>query len=171
MDLVTKYKPHVLWSDGDWETDSDYWRSKEFLAWLYNESPVADSVVTNDRWGTDAECAHGDFNTCTDRYNPGTLQPDKWENAFTIDGSSWGLAREHSLDSYLSITEILRQTVSSVSCGGNVLINVGPARDGTIHPIFEERLRSLGTFLKTSGEGIYGTVPWRAQNETASDAW
>ncbi len=29
----------------------DYWGSEEFLAWLYNESPSRESVVTNDRWG------------------------------------------------------------------------------------------------------------------------
>jgi len=169
-ELVNTYKPDVIWSDGDWETDSEYWRSKEFLAWLYTDSPVKDTVITNDRWGTDAECAHG-VNTCTDRYNPGSLQPDKWENAFTIDATSWGLAREHGLETYLSMTEILTQLVSTVACGGNALINVGPAADGTIHPIFEERLRALGRFLAVSGEGIYKSVPWRAQNDTAASTW
>ena len=36
-DIVTTYKPDVLWTDGDWEASSDYWMSKEFLAWLYND--------------------------------------------------------------------------------------------------------------------------------------
>ena len=85
LDLVTKYKPSVIWSDGDWEANSEYWKSKEFLAWLYNDSPVKDTVVTNDRWGTDAQCAHGDYLTCSDRFNPGYLLEKKWENAFTID--------------------------------------------------------------------------------------
>ena len=39
----------VLWSDGEWEALDTYWRSKEFLAWLYNDSPVKDTVVANDR--------------------------------------------------------------------------------------------------------------------------
>ena len=37
------------------------------------------------RWGRDLLCKHGDFYTCTDRYNPGVLQKHKWENAMTID--------------------------------------------------------------------------------------
>jgi alpha-L-fucosidase len=51
IEIVKKYQPHIIWSDGDWESSSVYWQSKEFLAWLYNESPVADDVVVNDRWG------------------------------------------------------------------------------------------------------------------------
>ena len=48
-ELIEKYAPHVIWSDGDWETLPEYWGSEEFLAWLYNESPSKDYIVTNDR--------------------------------------------------------------------------------------------------------------------------
>jgi alpha-L-fucosidase len=40
--------------------------------------------VVNDRWGSDVTCKHGDYYTCTDRYNPGYLMPHKWENCFTV---------------------------------------------------------------------------------------
>lgn len=73
VDLVKRYKPEVWWSDGDWEASDAYFHSKEFLAWLYNESPVRNSVVVNDRWGMDIPCHHGGYYTCTDRYNPGIL--------------------------------------------------------------------------------------------------
>ncbi len=48
-ELVSRFSPHVIWSDGAWEALPEYWGSKDFLAWLYNESPVKDLVVTNDR--------------------------------------------------------------------------------------------------------------------------
>lgn len=70
-ELVETYKPTIFWSDGDWEALDVYWRSTEFLAWLYNDSPVKDVVVTNDRWGVGISCKHGGFYTCQDRYNPG----------------------------------------------------------------------------------------------------
>ena len=50
-DLVETYKPDILWSDGGWEDPDTYWNSTQFLAWLYNQSPVKDTVMTNDRWG------------------------------------------------------------------------------------------------------------------------
>jgi len=36
-------------------------------------SPVKDTVVTNDRWGSGIACHHGGYFTCSDRYNPGLL--------------------------------------------------------------------------------------------------
>lgn len=36
-----------------------------------NSSPVKDSVVVNDRWGSDCSCKHGGFLACHDKFNPG----------------------------------------------------------------------------------------------------
>ena len=36
-------------------------------------SPVKDTVVVNDRWGSGCTCNHGGYYTCQDRYNPREL--------------------------------------------------------------------------------------------------
>jgi len=171
-ELVENYKPAVIWSDGDWEASDTYWNSTGFLAWLYNESPVKDTVVVNDRWGSEIPCKHGDFYTCSDHYNPGHLVKHKWENCFTIDKSSWGYRRTAKLSDYITIQELLKELITTVSTGGNVLINVGPTAYGKIEPIFEERLRQMGSWLKVNGEGIYSSIPWKYQNDTInSNVW
>ena len=48
-ELIKNFKPEVLWVDGDWEAKPEYFGSQDFLAWLYNESPSKDTIVTNDR--------------------------------------------------------------------------------------------------------------------------
>ncbi|XP_072103523.1 tissue alpha-L-fucosidase-like isoform X3 [Mobula birostris] len=101
-DLVLRYKPDIIWSDGDWEAPDTYWNSTGFLAWLYNDSPV-------------------------------------------------------------------KSLLDTIAYGGNFLLNVGPTKDGTIPPIFEERLRGLGQWLRVNGEAIYASTPWRVQKENSSN--
>jgi len=167
-ELITTYTPDIIWSDGDWEAPIEYWDGLNFLSWLYSESPVKHTVVTNDRWGKGVRCEHGDFVTCTDRYNPGVLQPHKWENAMTVDRKSWGHRRNMLLEDILSMDELVTTLVTTVSCGGNILMNVGPSADGSIEPIFQERLRQMGYWLGVNGEGVYGTEPWTTQNDTVN---
>lgn len=172
-ELVETFEPHVWWSDGDWEAHPEFWGSQEFLAWLYNESPVKDMVVTNDRWGVGCAKKHGGYYSGPDRFNPGTLQAHKWENAMTVDRQSWGIRRNINIADVFSPEELIKEIASTVSCGGNILINVGPTKEGTIIPIFQERLHQLGRWLRINGEAIYGTRPWTHQNDSNSnvDVW
>ncbi|OWF55891.1 Alpha-L-fucosidase [Mizuhopecten yessoensis] len=156
-EIVNRYKPDIIWSDGDWEASDSYWNSTQFLAWLYNDSPVKTTVVTNDRWGSGDICKHGGYFTCSDRYNPGVLQNHKWENTISLDRKSRGYRRDIELSDVVSIKELIAKIAETVSCGGNLLVNIGPTLDGNIPPIFEERLRQMGAWLKVNAEGIYGT--------------
>ncbi|CAF1381343.1 unnamed protein product [Adineta ricciae] len=171
-EMIETYKPEIVWSDGEWEPYAAYWNATQVLAWLYNESPVKTTVVTNDRWGRETSCKHGGFYTCSDRFNPGHLIDHKWENCFTIDKQSWGYRRTANIADYMTIEEVLSEIVTTVSTGGNALVNVGPNMHGKIPPIFQERLQQMGSWLKVNGEGIYLSVPWKYQNDTInSDVW
>ncbi|CAB9528560.1 Tissue alpha-L-fucosidase [Seminavis robusta] len=168
-DIVEKYQPEVIWSDGDWDAHSDYWDSKQFLAWYATNSTVAKTGVWNDRWGKDAMCHHGSFLTCQDRYLPDKINHHKWENALTITSQSWGYDRSLTLKSYYTAEYLIHALIQTVAYNGNMLLNVGPRADGTLDPIFEERLTEIGSWLSVNGDAIYGSRPWNhTQHEPAS---
>uniref|UniRef100_A0A8D0FLK5 Alpha-L-fucosidase n=1 Tax=Strix occidentalis caurina TaxID=311401 RepID=A0A8D0FLK5_STROC len=168
-DLVLKYKPDLIWSDGDWEAPESYWNSTSFLAWLYNDSPVKDTVVVNDRWCNNCSCHHGGFYNCADKYKPGTLPTHKWEMCSSIDKLSWGYRSNMDIAELMDEASIIEELVQTVSFGGNYLLNVGPTKEGVIVPIFQERLLALGRWLDTNGEAIYESKPWRVQMENSTD--
>ena len=45
-------------------------------------------------------------------------------------------------------------------------MNIGPTHDGRIVPIFEQRLREMGSWLQVNREAIYKSKPWKFQNDT-----
>jgi len=81
---------------------------------------------------------------------------------------SFKFRRNLELTDILTFPEIIESLVETVSCGGNILINIGPTKEGTIAPIFEERLTQLGDWLVTNGEAIYESHPWKFQNDTVN---
>lgn len=162
-DLVTRYHPDILWTDGEWEHSSKVWHSEEFLAWLFNESPVRKSIVVNDRWGSETRSRHGGFYTTEyHRVHGETASAQinhKWEECRGI-GGSFGYNRNERLDDYTSPGALVALLIQTVSHGGNLLLDVGPTADGRIPVIMEERLTQMGQWLKINGEAIYATSPW-----------
>ncbi len=161
-ELIEKYQPNTLFTDGEWEHPSSVWHATDFLQWLYNESSVKDFIVPNDRWGNDTRgIMGGNFTTEYGEIGYGrTLDaenPRPFEECRGI-GKSFGFNRIEEPSDYLSVKELLKLLCSLVSKGGNFLLNIGPAADGTIPGIMKERLLGMGQWLKVNGEAIYDSV-------------
>lgn len=156
-DLVSRYKPSVLWADGEWDHPDSVWRSPELVAWLYNQ-PSSQDLVLNDRWGSNTRFRHGGFDATeyTEGKDTGTRP---WEECRGL-GRSFGLNRNEALEDYQSAEQLIHMFARIVARGGNLLLNIGPAADGTIPVIMQERLLELGAWLKTNGAAVYGTRAW-----------
>lgn len=158
-DVVTRYKPAIIFSDGEWDLPSSQWRSPELLAWLFNDSPVKDDVVINDRWGSDSRHHHGGY--WTTEYTAGMSGMDHpWEESRGM-GFSYGYNRAERLEDYHTARELVLMLTDIVSRGGNLLLDIGPKADGTIPVIMQQRLHEIGDWLQVNGEAIYGTRPWK----------
>ena len=77
-----------------------------------------------------------------------------WESCITMTRSWCSLRRD---DPAKPIEEILGNLIQIVSRGGNYLIGIGPDAEGRLSNSVRERLKELGIWLQTCGEGIYGT--------------
>lgn len=158
-DVVRRYKPSVIFADGEWDLPAEEWRSEEFLGWLFNESPCKDEVAVNDRWGKGIRHKHGGYYTT--EYGAGLKGTGHaWEENRGM-GHSFGYSRAESLSDYRSGRELVLMLIDFVSRGGNFLLDIGPTADGRIPVIMEERLLEIGQWLEVNGEAIYGTRPWR----------
>ncbi|MEO6314157.1 MAG: alpha-L-fucosidase [Chitinophagaceae bacterium] len=158
-DLINTYQPDVFWTDGEWELPAEKWKSQEFLAWLYNESPVKDKVVVNDRWGAGVRFKHAGF--YTPEYQPNlNFEDHYWEESRGM-GFSYGYNREEDAWDYNSSQSLVVQLIDKVSSGGNFLLDIGPDEHGKIPPIMQERLLQIGDWMKINGEAIYNTVRWK----------
>jgi alpha-L-fucosidase len=71
--------------------------------------------------------------------------------------TTWGYSYwDHN---WKSAEVLVRNLIDIASKGGNYLLNVGPTSEGLIPDPSVERLKEIGTWMKTNGEAIYGTSP------------
>lgn len=157
-DLIQRYEPDIIWGDGEWGMTADRWKTPELLAWLFNESPVREKIVINDRWGKGIRKKHGGY--FTTEYEAAASFDRPWEECRGM-GFSFGYNRFEDADDYNSPQALILTLVDIVSKGGNLLLDIGPDARGRIPVIMQERLLQMGRWLEKNGEAIYGTRTWK----------
>ena len=128
------------------------WQSEELLALARELQPA---IIVDNRLDLPAELA--DVHT-PEQFQPREWlrvggQPVVWEACQTFSGS-WGYHRDET--SWKSPEQLVQMLVSTVACGGNLLMNVGPTARGR----FDERaLSALGAYagwMRLHSRAIYG---------------
>jgi alpha-L-fucosidase len=152
-ELIDRYEPDVLWNDIGYPAAADL--DALFDAY-YERVPPG---VVNDRFdflGVRAGTAHADFTT--PEYSTSHEGGRKWESTRGI-GPSFGFNRQEREEDLLAADAIVRLLAEVVAGGGNLLLNVGPAADGTIPWHQAQRLLALGWWLRDNGAAVHGTRP------------
>lgn len=165
-ELLTNYgKIDILWLDFSYPTfkgtgdkawmrgkGKEDWESEKLLAVARELQP---HIIIDNR-------AHID----QDLWTPEQFQPSDWvrsegktgdlvtwEACQTFSGS-WGYYRDET--SWKSPEMLIRLLVNSVSCGGNLLMNVGPTSRGYFDSRAEKSLKVYGDWMKYNSRSIYG---------------
>jgi len=159
-EIVQKYHPDVLYFD--WWIGQPSFRDhvSRFAAFYYNQAAKSGTgVVINFKDHAFQENA-ATFDV--ERGQQTDIQPRHWQTDTSISNASWGYLPN---DTYKSPTFIIHLLSDIVSKNGNLQLNVTPRPDGTIPEQEQEILREIGVWLKTNGEAIYGTKPWKSFGE------
>jgi alpha-L-fucosidase len=100
--------------------------------------------------------AAGDYVSTGDNVIPSRVGDEAWETPATIN-HTWGYRKDDH--DWKSPGDVILKLVDIASKGGNYLLNVGPMADGTIPAPSQEVLRTVGRWLRTNGEAVYGAGP------------
>ena len=149
-ELLTQYGPvAIMWFDTPELIDAD--ESRDLRSMIQQLQPAC---IVNDRIGNHM----GDFATPEQKLEPaGDGRP--WEACMTM-AKHWGYVKDQS--GYKSPEVLVRDLVSVVSRGGNLLLDIGPTPEGEFPPQSVERLHAIGRWMSINSQAILGSRTWEA---------
>ncbi len=145
-ELMSNYgKIDILWYDVSWPLRSPkLWESRKMTAMARRLQP---HILVNNR----AQLPE-DFGTPEEHIREAEVGR-AWEACMTFNGS-WGYMP--SAIDWHSTREVLAMLCRCAGGGGNLLLNVGPAPDGSVPREAPERLIPVGRWLAKNAEAVYG---------------
>jgi alpha-L-fucosidase len=145
-ELTTRYRPDLLWFDGEWERTEEQWGMGELADQILAVNP---DTVLNARM-----LSRGDYPT-PEQGVPLVPPAGPWELCLTVN-DSWG--HQGHDDRHKSVSQLVRYFTETIGAGGNLLLDVGPREDGTITGEQTARLEGLGDWIARHAEAVYGTT-------------
>lgn len=147
-ELMSNYgKIDILWYDVPWPLQTpEAWESAKMNRMARRLQP---HILINNR-----SRLPEDFGTPEEHVT--AAEPGRaWEACMTFN-RSWGYM-PISPD-WRSVREVIGMLQTCAAGNGNLLLNVGPAPDGSVPPEATERLVPVGKWLAGHGEAVYGRV-------------
>lgn len=159
-EIVDKYRPKVIYFDWWIQHSSVKPYLRKFAAYYYNRA---------EEWGTEVVInykhdafAFGTAVVDIERGQFSDAKPYIWQTDTAVAKNSWCYTQGND---YKTSTQIIQDLTDIVSKNGRLLLNIGPMSDGTIPDEDRDILLGIGKWLKTNGEAIYGSRPWRKTAE------
>lgn len=149
-ELMTNYgKIDILWYDVSWPLKSpELWESEEMSAMARKLQP---HIIINNR-----DQLSEDFGTPEEHVTAESEGSD-WEACMTFNGS-WGYMPSAPAEDWRTVREVIQMLRTASAGQGNLLLNIGPAPDGSIPEEAVQRLNRVGKWLECNGEAVYGLI-------------
>lgn len=149
-ELLTQYgKIDILWYDVSEPLESaEGWNSLELNQKMRALQP---DIIINNR-----SRLPEDFGTPEEHIK---AEDTDWEACMTFNGLSWGYVDSAQARPYsYNAPRILKMLNTCCRLGGNLLLNIGPAPDGSVPPEAVAPLSTVGDWLKENGRAVYGRL-------------
>ena len=149
-ELMSNYgRIDILWYDVAWPLQTPLlWESEKMNAMARRLQP---DIIINDR-----ACLPEDFGTPEESIEAAE-SGRAWEACMTFNGS-WGYFPTAPASDWHSSRDVIKMLRTVTADGGNLLLNIGPAPDGSMPPLAPDRLLPVGRWLARHGEAVYGEV-------------
>lgn len=152
-ELLTNYgKIDILWYDVALPIET--WEGWDSLERNRHMRELQPGIIINDRshlpedFGTPEEHIIGDNTADRD-----------WEACMTFNGISWGYVDSAQAAHYsYSAQQIIKMLKDCAGGGGNLLLNIGPAPDGSVPVEVVEALTTVGNWLRENRKAVYGKL-------------
>ncbi len=147
-ELMSNYgKIDILWYDVSWPLSSpEAWESVKMNAMARELQP---HILINNR-----SQLPEDFGT-PEEHVTAEEEGRAWEACMTFNGS-WGYMP--IAPDWRPVREVIDMLRTATAGQGNLLLNIGPAPDGSVPPEATERLTAVGQWVSKNGEALYGQV-------------
>lgn len=167
VELLSNYgRIDILWYDMPWpQMSAEEWESVDRNSRLRQLQP---DILINNR-----SRMPEDFYTPEETLNlpPADAQRVEkegadWEACLTFNGLSWGYLDPEQAKPYTySAQRILALMQKCAEGGGNLLLNIGPAADGSVPEDVVQPLKDTGAWLGRNGEAVYGRKTRRFEQQ------
>lgn len=147
-ELMSNYgKIDILWYDVAVPlANAEGWESYAMNQMVRSLQP---EIIINNRSRMDE-----DFATPEGQVKPETGGRG-WEACMTFNNASWGYMPSAAHDAW-SARDILKMINTCAGAQGNLLLNIGPAPDGSVPEDAVAPLTTVGSWLALNGEAVYG---------------
>ncbi|TWU19888.1 alpha-L-fucosidase [Allorhodopirellula heiligendammensis] len=165
-EIIEKYDPDMFNNDAPFPNEQESGGKslgvKLFSSFINRDLEEDDGSQTVVFSCKDASVDRAAFTYNLERGAAGDIKPEPWIWATDLSG---GWFYRKTAVNRMSIPVMVGNAVDAISKNGVVMLNVALKGDGTIPENQAAYLTAFGDFLKTCGEGIYGSRPWKTFGE------